>query len=58
MAFDSLASFWAMGNYGTYVWSAYGFSLLALIYVTANSWLQARQVRKRLRKKYLRDKRD
>ncbi|MEO9655695.1 heme exporter protein CcmD [Marinomonas sp.] len=55
MAFDSLAEFWAMGNYGAYVWSAYGISFVTIAFITLLSVVKGRKVRAELRQRYLRD---
>ena len=55
MVFDSLAAFLAMGNYGAYVWSAYGISFVAIAVITLRSVLKGRKVRAELRQRYLRD---
>ncbi len=41
-AFDSLDSFWAMGRYGAFVWSAWSISALALALLI----LQTRRARR------------
>ncbi|WP_296046129.1 heme exporter protein CcmD [uncultured Alteromonas sp.] len=37
MQFDSLQAFFAMGGYALYVWLSFGVSLLALVWVVADS---------------------
>ena len=55
MAFNTLADLWAMGTHGVYVWSAYGFSILVLLALIWNTLSTRRTVRKKLRKRLLRD---
>ena len=56
MAFDNVTEFLAMGTHGLYVWSAYGVSILALLLLTWNTLSQRHQIKKKLRKRFLRDK--
>jgi len=55
MAFDTLVDFLTMGRHGSYVWSAYGFSLLALVWLMWNTLATRRKIREKFRKRYLRD---
>ncbi|MFT6655581.1 MAG: heme exporter protein D [Marinomonas primoryensis] len=54
MAFDTFFDFLAMGRHGSYVWSAYGLSIFALIALTWNTLAKRRRVRDTLVKRYLR----
>lgn len=56
MAFDNLTNFFEMGRHGIYVWSVYGFSVIALILMTWSTLSKRRHVRETLRKRFLRDK--
>ncbi|MFP4126881.1 MAG: heme exporter protein CcmD [Alphaproteobacteria bacterium] len=38
-----MADFWAMGGYAPYVWSAFGFSIAALVGLFIASWIGARK---------------
>jgi heme exporter protein D len=55
MAFDTFFDFLAMGKHGSYVWSAYGFSIFALIVLTWNTLAKRRKIRGKLVKRYLRN---
>lgn len=55
MAFDSFADFLAMGKHGPYVWSAYGLTAVAMLWLT----VQTLSERKRFfREQYLQMKRE
>lgn len=41
--FDSLLSFMTMSGHGPFVWSAYGITFAALLYLVINPLLQRRQ---------------
>lgn len=43
-AFDSLADFIAMGRHGLYVWSAYGFAALVVLYNLVSPLLMQRRL--------------
>jgi len=43
-AFDSLADFFAMGRHGLYVWTAYGFAALVVIYNQLSPYLMQRRL--------------
>lgn len=55
MAFDTFFDFLAMGKHGLYVWSAYGFSVLALLALTWNTLMKRRDTQKMLVKRYVRN---
>ncbi|NLQ16568.1 heme exporter protein CcmD [Marinomonas sp. M1K-6] len=55
MAFNNLTEFLAMGTHGAYVWSAYGFSVLALIWLVWNTLSTRQKTRNILRKRLLRN---
>ena len=55
MAFNSLTEFLMMGTHGVYVWSAYGFSALALVWLVWNTLATRRKTRDTLRKRFLRN---
>ena len=38
-----MSDFFAMGGYGAYVWSAFGFALLVLLGLLIQSWSMARR---------------
>ena len=42
--FDSLADFFAMGNYGFYVWLSYGISFVAMGWLIWQSKLEQKQI--------------
>jgi heme exporter protein D len=54
MAFDSLSAFLMMGKHGVYVWSTYGFSALALIWLVWNTLSTRQKTRNILRKRFVR----
>jgi heme exporter protein D len=37
-----VASFWAMGGYAAYVWPAFGFTVIVMVGLFAQSWRAAR----------------
>jgi heme exporter protein D len=55
MAFDNLAEFFAMGKHGVYVWSAYSFSVLALLLLIWHTLSRRCKARATLRKRFLRN---
>ncbi|UTV98635.1 heme exporter protein CcmD [Marinomonas rhizomae] len=55
MAFDSVSAFLSMGTHGVYVWSAYGFSALALAWLVWNTLSARRKTRDTLHKRFLRN---
>ncbi|ETI58206.1 heme exporter protein CcmD [Marinomonas profundimaris] len=55
MAFDTFPAFLIMGKHGVYVWSAYGFSMLAIAVLTWNTFAHHRKVRNTLMKRYRMD---
>ncbi|GGN17139.1 MULTISPECIES: heme exporter protein CcmD [Marinomonas] len=54
MAFDSLSAFLMMGTHGVYVWSAYGFSTLALAWLVWSTLSTRRKTQDTLRKRFKR----
>ncbi|MDN3524037.1 heme exporter protein CcmD [Halomonas sabkhae] len=57
MAFDSWHAFLAMGGHATYVWSAYGVTLLLLAGVGLHVRLERRQLWRRLQRQARREQR-
>lgn len=56
MYFDSFAEFLAMGRHGFYVWLAYGFFLLILVWNILSPRFAAHQALKRARSYWARQK--
>ncbi|MFT4993492.1 MAG: heme exporter protein D [Paraglaciecola sp.] len=57
MHFDSWQAFWAMGDYGLYVWLSFGGSILALLILSADSLLARRSLLARVQSEVARKKR-
>ena len=55
MAFESFSEFIQMGRHGLYVWSAYGFSSLALVGITLHTWRVRSSTARQLLKRYQRE---
>lgn len=53
--FESLADFFAMGNYGFYVWLAYGVSIVALAWLIWKSKRDQKQILKQVKKALARE---
>ncbi|KLV10976.1 MULTISPECIES: heme exporter protein CcmD [Photobacterium] len=57
MHFDSFSDFLAMGGYASYVWSSYGISMAALIWILVSSLRTKRQLAAEIKNKMAREKR-
>lgn len=55
MAFSSVGEFLSMGTHGLYVWSVYGFSVLALTWLIWDTLFIRRKTRDQLRKRFMRN---
>ncbi len=55
MVFDSLSDFFQMGTHGSYVWSTYAISFLALAGLFLSTRMQRKQLTKSLKKRYRRE---
>ncbi|SBS32823.1 Heme exporter protein D (CcmD) [Marinomonas spartinae] len=55
MVFDSWTAFFHMGNYGVYVWSAYGLGALALVGLGLDTLISRRKELNKLKKRYIRE---
>ncbi|MBR7888663.1 heme exporter protein CcmD [Marinomonas sp. A79] len=55
MAFTSTMDFLLMGKHGFYVWSAYGISLLVLMWLVWQTLSARRKTYTRLQKRFYRD---
>ncbi|AJR09528.1 heme exporter protein CcmD [Photobacterium gaetbulicola] len=57
MHFDSFSDFLAMGGYASYVWSAYGISFAALLWLIVSSLSTKRRLAAEIKNKIAREKR-
>ncbi|MGF1737332.1 heme exporter protein CcmD [Photobacterium satsumensis] len=57
MHFDSFSDFLAMGGYAQYVWSAYGISFAALLWLMISSLTTKRRLAAEIKNKIAREKR-
>ncbi|MDV5171094.1 heme exporter protein CcmD [Photobacterium rosenbergii] len=57
MHFDSFSDFLAMGGYASYVWSAYGISFGALLWLMISSLNTKRRLAAEIKNKIAREKR-
>ncbi|KAB1181327.1 heme exporter protein CcmD [Photobacterium damselae] len=57
MHFDSFSDFIAMGGYAGYVWSGYGISLLALLWILVSSLRKKRRLLADIKNKMAREER-
>ena len=57
MHFDSFSDFLAMGGYGPYVWSAYGISFAALLWMMISSLNTKRRLAAEIKNKIAREQR-
>ena len=53
--FDSLADFFAMGNYGFYVWLSYGISFVAMGWLIWQSKREQKQIVAQVKKALVRE---
>ena len=54
MAFKSFAEFVAMGGHGPYIWTAYGVTLVLILYMLAAPVLRQRRFVREERRRHLR----
>ncbi len=54
MAFKSFSEFLAMGGHGPYIWTAYGVTLLLILYILAAPVLRQRRFVREERQRQLR----
>ncbi|OAN18584.1 transcriptional regulator [Photobacterium jeanii] len=57
MHFESFSDFLAMGGYASYVWSAYGISFLAMLWILMSSLNKKRRLMAELKNKIAREQR-
>ncbi|WEM41593.1 heme exporter protein CcmD [Photobacterium sp. DA100] len=57
MHFDSFSDFLAMGGYASFVWSAYGISFAALLWLIVSSLNTKRRLAAEIKNKIAREKR-
>ncbi|MBU3022082.1 heme exporter protein CcmD [Aestuariibacter sp. A3R04] len=48
MQFDSMGDFWAMGGYGFYVWISFGFTVVCLLAIVAQTLVAERALMKQI----------
>lgn len=53
--FDSIADFFAMGNYGFYVWLAYGVSFASMGWLIWQSKREQKQIQAQVKKEFIRE---
>lgn len=53
--FDSIADFFAMGNYGFYVWLAYGVSFASMSWLIWQSKREQKQIQAQVKKELARE---
>lgn len=48
-----MSEFWAMGDYGIYVWTSFGLTLVVLLYLVVKPWFLHRRLKQQLIQAYL-----
>lgn len=57
MHFDSMSDFFAMGGYAAYVWSAFGISFVAMLWILFSSMATHRRILGDIKNKIAREQR-